>query len=438
MTDPVVVAVMVRFRVMKNNLVFDSVPQSSMLSYPGGNTPETERMMNEKIFFQTQRGITLGTLAGLIPGNNGDYPLEFEWTALECPDPRFNHNVGNWFLANPADYDVGTLFQQVSTFAKTELMGKDGRDNGIFMSVSGMGEMLSPGELGFIIRPYDDNAANSASFDFLGRTPDSVDWTNPTSDHYNFFRTVRLYDHGEDHKADKVFENFEYLDDSAPASQRVRVNPLSDLPVVLEAAINGVPYDYRVAKENETEAGRAQNMGKDYTTYLGNNWGMFASAWVDHVTNAVNAGRVYELKEQNIGGNNKAVKIADVYGKWASSVFPASALYPTVRHWYSERVDETKILGVDVSKPLYEADRKMLYSFSMDAFSDRQQLFLYILQAETMVPGVGSETRSLAGGRAVALVWRDAYPQDYPSAMNLPLGDRRHEQRVLFFKQLDQ
>jgi len=129
--------------------------------------------------------------------------------------------------------------------------------------------------------------------------------------------------------------------------------------------------------------------------------------------------------------------------------------------------------------PLYEVDRKMLYAFSMDSFSDRQQLFLYILQAETTAPAIGAETRSLAGGKAVAIVWRDPYPRNarinnnnsmsfddlsvvYDYARNGTIfpdpfhsrspwwqlrGDTgftkkprqfgHHEQRVLFFKQLN-
>jgi hypothetical protein len=64
----------------------------------------------------------------------------------------------------------------------------------------------------------------------------------------------------------------------------------------------------------------------------------------------------------------------------------------------------------------------MLYSFSLDAFSDRQQLFLYILRAEVTVPSFGSSSdssvKSLAGGRAVALVWRDPYPEGYEKENN--------------------
>ena len=72
----------------------------------------------------------------------------------------------------------------------------------------------------------------------------------------------------------------------------------------------------------------------------------------------------------------------------------------------------------------------MLYSYTLDSFSDRQQLFLYILRAEATVPSFGgsgdSGVKSLAGGRAVALVWRDPYPQgrvDHQNEYNKAIDD---------------
>ncbi|MDX9795075.1 MAG: hypothetical protein RBU24_16345, partial [Kiritimatiellia bacterium] len=119
-------------------------------------------------------------------------------------------------------------------------------------------------------------------------------------------------------------------------------------------------------------------------------------------------------------------------------------------------------------------DRKMLYSFSLDSFSDRQQLFLYFIRAEATVPSFGGGTevglQSLAGGRAVALVWRDPYPRgfvkdndddngndamdkdedwypdggykdpwrQYPGHGSTSRYQGYHDTRVLFFKQLGQ
>lgn len=450
--SPLVINVRFRVRLMKGNDVFDSVPQFGGPSYPRnwGVTQEaaSERDIFTKIFFQTDRAFTLNQFIAANAGSDkAEQVLNLEWQALECPDPRFNHNPANWYVSN---FSTG-----VSPEAAL-LMGRGGRDNGIFMTASGRGTMQSPGEMGFIARLF--SARGSAAVDFLTHQLDNNAWINDPQyepneldDRRHFFRTIRLYDHGNDqaHKADPIFENFEYFEDegTSSASQRVRINPLSDLPVVLAAAIDSVPFNYRLAWDNSDEAARVRNKDENYNFYMGaTDWSTFASNWVDHVMDSVDEGQVNELQTKR--------RLAHVYGDRA---------YGT-RHWYSD--DPLEILGMRFNKPLYEVDRKMLYAFSQDAFSDRQQLFLYIMQAETTTSGVGGDTRSLAGGRAVALVWRDAYPRNYEAASSMtgqgqgPDGlypwnwrkspwdtgennDTRrmngsHEQKVLYFKQLDQ
>jgi hypothetical protein len=159
---------------------------------------------------------------------------------------------------------------------------------------------------------------------------------------------------------------------------------------------------------------KLKNHYQDYLTAA--DWSQFTANWVDHMFDLVDYGKINDVTFTN--------RIADVYGK--KNLAPIQNVSNNKsrpehtfvdRHWYSERGNENEILKTPatpvLSKPLYEADRKMLYSFSMDAFSDRQQLFLYILQAEATPPGIGGDIRSLAGGRAVALVWRDPYPRNY-------------------------
>jgi hypothetical protein len=91
----------------------------------------------------------------------------------------------------------------------------------------------------------------------------------------------------------------------------------------------------------------------------------------------------------------------------------------------------TKIFenGLPNGLELHEIDRKMLYSFSLDSFSDRQQLFLYFIRAEVTMPafGGGSGMQSLAGGRAVALVWRDPYPRGFVKDND---NDNNNDQRI--------
>ena len=446
--------VVVRVLVKKGGEVFDCVPMG-LLPYWGGDLTR-EMTTTPYLFFQSDRNFTL---TESIPENT---PIPFEWMALEVPDPRFNHRPDNWYVP-----ESGMLTAGISDIART-LMGENGRDNGIFMATSGAGVLQSPGELGFIARPneyrvdFDGDGA-----DFLGR--DNIGRDSISNDKDYFFRTVRLYDHGgtdDARKADRVFENFEHFDNTASASRRVRINPLSDLPNVLIGAIDRVPYDYRVAWENMDEDVPASvKLTQNYQSYLSAaDWQDFSTNWAAHVMDVVDVGEINQLRWRR--------RIADVYGKWTINSWDS-------RRWYSGsggemritfRRDNDVLSDINLSKPLYEADRKMLYSFSMDAFSDRQQLFLYVLQAEAMAPGVGSGTRSLAGGRAVAVVWRDPYPSFYPQSLNssnidpaspyVPItlqkpspwgwqtggnpglsgGGRHsgyHEQKILFFKQLD-
>lgn len=464
--DPLVIEVMVRVRVVDaNGVIFDSVPHVGNYP-PGSHSIDEERVMTKpKIYFQTLRAFNVDAAAG-----RADTPLPFEWTALEVPDPRFNHNAANWYNAS-GDWP-GTA-PRMSQYTGS-ILGIGGRDNGIFMAASGTGEMQSPGELGFIVRPrafeQSSGLPDAGDFDFLGQL--SVAGDNRRNDREFFFRTVRLYDHGgrNDHeRADLVFKYFEHFDDNAPGNSRVRVNPLSDLPAVLLGAIDRVPYDYAFAWRNADPAEDAAAKNRDhFQDYSGANpspfdqagWAQFSAGWVEHVMDAVDRGQVNDL-----GGERR--RIADVYGHRDFSD----------RKWYSE--DPRVIFfgheggNIVLSSPLYDVDRKMLYSFSMDAFSDRQQLFLYVVQAEATTPGIGGDARSLAGGRAVAVVWRDPYPKPYPAALNnasppnlyedgvlkkrSPWGwekeqygdnirydmniSRRggyHDQRILYFKQLDQ
>ena len=85
--------------------------------------------------------------------------LTYQWDALETPDPRFNHRASNWVR-----WQAGTVSndsQQPGHNRSTEqLLGKDGRDTDIFMAVADTGYFQSPGELGFIVRPFDFVGSN--------------------------------------------------------------------------------------------------------------------------------------------------------------------------------------------------------------------------------------------------------------------------------------
>ncbi len=148
------------------------------------------------------------------------------------------------------------------------------------------------------------------------------------------------------------------------------------------------------------------------------NWKELVDGWSDSLIKAVSQdvpGRILD-NSGNPGNYTFRVdrdwrsNLSDVYGEWDNF------------KWYAQSDDKSDIFNktLSLTRKMHEVDRKILYSYSLDSFSDRQQLFLYFIRAETALPalgmGSGSGSRSLAGGRAVALVWRDPYPRGYDKA----------------------
>jgi hypothetical protein len=374
----------------------DSVPYNALVGL--GVMPVTAF---PPLFFETKPE----PLVANIPDKKA---LMYEWLSLEVPDPRFNHLTVNWVN----NTDPGDDFRKPGMHAVTrDLLGKEGRDGDIFMSVSNREWLESPGELGFIIRPFDWKGGDPG-VDF--RTKTNVD---PAIDESAaFFRTFRLYKH-DGLARDNVYKYFiNAVDDGGtlPLINNVRVNPLSTTPDVLKTAICGVPYDYSGSLKKPTDDGLVKA-----------DWVVFSKKWADDIMGVVETAKLATDLSKNIATCDAIESM-----KWYDS-------------------SRLKCLDSPLTKPLYEIDRKMLYAFSLDSMSDRQQLFLYVFQAEAVAPISFAEMRSLAGGRAVALVWRDPYPKgsalDNPSGLtgswyaNSSSGGTKgyHEQKILFFKQLD-
>jgi len=173
-----------------------------------------------------------------------------------------------------------------------------------------------------------------------------------------------------------------------------RVNPLSNLDNTLSGAIERMPVDYWYAALDPVKD-RDLILSSTFSSDNANildlaAWKRFKELWLN---------RLREEKKTTDFNSTWDKNLSDEYNKFG---------------WYD--LNQKRIFDTDLSPDkgtLNEIDRKMLYSFSLDSFSDRQQLFLYILRAEATVPSLGGKTKSLAGGRAVALVWRDPYPKGY-------------------------
>lgn len=361
-----------------------------------------------KLFFKTKSSQVVVAKDENLSNGDAGRRLEYVWKTLECPDPRFNYRVSNWINSNSDSITVGV---NASTKA---LLGKEGRDGDIFMTTSDAGIMRSPGELGFLIRPFGHNSGNNdAGVDFETYTD-----VAGTKDYNNFFRTIRLYDHGgvgNNQLRDNIYQHITSGDPDA-ASREVRVNPLSDIPNVLVAAIYNTPVDYYQVNQKLT--------GKDAKIFNPPQGVLAVTPWANF-TNSWYQGLLRVKANTTI---NAALDkhLSQEYGN------------RSYLDWYAGETP-TSIFSQDLGGTLNEVDRKMLYSWSLDNFSDRQQLFLYVFRAEVTVPSFGGGdmggVKSVAGGRAVALVWRDPYPVKYPDTPSDP--PNFHEHKILFFKQLD-
>jgi len=430
-------------RIKEGDVWVDSVPHL----IPPNELPENLRNGDHpKLYFQTER-TALSAAPTVEPQSYG-----WGWTSLEVADPRFNHKASNWVKSDETFGAAADVNESTR-----DILGQDGRDADIFMFVANTGVLQSPGELGFIIRPH--NFKNTIDPDRKFGDPSA----DEPEEKENMFRTIRLYDHGGVGK-DEVYKYF-YAQRPDGVLPGARVDPLSDIDEVLEAAIWDTPLDYWIASTNN---GLAAAERKDLTftrdnNYFGINspedsiWATFRDAWVDGLDKIIDGEKLNASWEKSL---------SDYYGD-------AQGLA-----WYSNDVERKDIFGIKVPKALHEIDRKMLYSFSLDSFSDRQQLFLYFIRAEVTMPayGGGAGMQSLAGGRAVALVWRDPYPRGftkdgayiekksdwYPQAKESDKADRNtrespwrqypghkdsdkeqryathHDTRVLFFQQLVQ
>ncbi|HNX35100.1 MAG TPA: hypothetical protein PKM57_10760 [Kiritimatiellia bacterium] len=381
--------------------IVDRVPQAS--AYPGSGELQADEEFGliSKLYFQTQPTAPINKTMAV-----DNKPIAYAWNSLEVPDARFNHKASNWQTVS-----AGNAITPALNPSATALLGQKGRDGDIYLFVSDAGKMYSPGELGFIIRPCPFKTITpGAPVDFHG--------TTEIEDKDYMFRTVRLYDHGQPSSAtdverarDPVYDYFT----AADASGKVvgsRVNPLSDIRLVLQSAVERTPVNYWYANFGSA----AQLELNNFNTVLqdpgtlndtSSDWYKFKSGWYLCLTNA--------SPKLNITWQKN---LSDFYGNWDTfgwySDGNPTTIFDTANH----------VNGAETtlnSAKLYEIDRKMLMSYTLESFSDRQQLFLYIIRAEATATAFGNsiggpgetETKSLAGGSAVALVWRDPYPDGY-------------------------
>jgi hypothetical protein len=230
----------------------------------------------------------------LGPGFDETANPTLKWTCLETPDARFNGKVSNWMRSAEAQAQ-----KQPNQSTLALLNDGTGRDGDIFMSASNAGELLSPGELGFLIRPYAYNPLSPAPVDFNAQAA-----VENCTDVDVMFRTIRLYDHGAVAR-DSVFDHF-FAADADGGLPGSRVNPLSDVPNVLRAAIENVPLDYHVAYRNAEDIKEGNDPAlRDYNFSDDNEfrarWESVVTAWQRKLEEAIDTppnvgGRAIDIK----------------------------------------------------------------------------------------------------------------------------------------------
>jgi hypothetical protein len=324
--------------------------------------------------------------------SGGTVQNDFAGISLHCPDPRFNYCADDWVAGNESTDGRGSW---------SDILGKEGRDGDYWMETSDRGFFQSPGELGFIIRPFVFSGTSSFSQKAWSGAQLPTDF-NGTQDKEHMFRTVRLYQQGS-YAPDLIYAYFSCEGSDATLSGP-HVNPLSDISWVLASAMSEVPANYYWA--GDTTGNWKQHMlyspDTSKTSLLTKDtWDKFQTAWYDSFMNARDNNSTFKKMNQSL-----AYSLSDVYG------------LDSAMGWYTYSGSGIQAaLGDGLRSSVTEAQRKMLYSWTLDNFSDRQQLFLFIVTAEKTVPNFGatdaSAVKSLAGGRAVALVWRDPYPKGY-------------------------
>ena len=388
---------------------------------------------------------------------SGDTEIEFGFKAFEegkevtvtisptdaqsvfCPDPRWNFAPESFVRVNePLDKSWYT-----GNGARCGL-GRDGRDNDIFMFVSNQGYMQSVSELAFLPRTSvafggGSETTGNAAFSFADRDnfPASVE---NAANWDLMWRTYRLYDQGGGATADPIYDIGLFDGGSGQ-----RVNPYTSSRNALMAVFANTPYSWWAASTNNQvkslEDLDAQTFNKNYAFSEMNSSAKFA--WKDLEKIADEFRRLVRNRAQE-----DSQETADWTQAWQAL------------DWANL---ENSLNFDGDTDDLYGVDRKFLYGFWRDCFAAKQQLFLVFARAEPMMMGSGAigQAPPQLGARAVALVWRNPTPNERTGVIGgkraWPLSmdnvrkaalngandgastdtGRPHQTRVLFYRQFD-
>jgi len=363
------------------------------------------------------------------------------WTQLYAVDPRYNFAPENWFaMTGNGDAKPDEWLKAIGADGETAsgIIGKDGRDNDIFMFTSDQEVLQSIGELAFLpaVQAMDgtgdffdndflDSHQGFNGNDFTKRLCNGGVLTSTgqfASDKF-MWRTYSAIPRTSDTDYDPIYalKNGSETVEVVAGLGAFRVNPFSPDKRILMAALKDTPFDYTVASDNEEQNKTVACEVEDRADY----------AFCAESTLA---------KLDNDELDDLAGEMHANFASWAQrSSLDRFDCTAAMRNMAWDDADNRCNDGQlslfdsdDLQVPLHGVDRKYLFSFWRECFQNRQQLFLVFIRAEPLTVGgmgEGSLAAAQLGARGVALVWRDPLPAAQT--------DAPHRTRVLFYHQFD-
>ena len=339
--------------------------------------------------------------------------------AYMADDPRFNYAPENLWACN----SLGGTF-------KAEWLTKQrsgNRDGDIFMMTSDAGYLQSPYELTALLDISGINGeARTDAIDggaFNGKIRNVGE--SLAADR-SMWRTYSQYPaYGGSYQISRL--------DIANGSKGFRVNPYTEDPNIMLAALANTPLDWWAASTNfvndtEKSGWKAKNAvtGEDCIDIDTAN---------DHAFSEMGSSPV-KVKHGKFDQNGLAQSgtLAELAQKLQNQLRGAGAGWERAFDDFDWNQDD-RIGGVDLGVSLHSVDKKFLHGYWRECFANRQQLFLIFVRAEPMMMGGGGmgQTPPQLGARAVALVWRDPTP----TAEDNNGQPRPHRTRLLFYRQFD-
>lgn len=338
-----------------------------------------------------------------------------EGFSISCVDPRFNYAPEDWYVTANA---INSWYDNNNP----EGMNGLNRDRDMYLSTNDSEWMYSIGELLFLPRfgtPTDtsvDNGGFHNAGKYGGTWFRSRKSPAETANYAYCWTSYSLDDiYGIDGNTRALSQYFIDDDGSGP-----RANPYTDNAGLFAAAIANTPVSYWAASTNRNWSSISEAL--KYT---------LSEAATEPDSVKVTRSEIDEFAEKF----QKAIRNND-YGKrgdWQRA-------YDEIWADYFDDAGELAGTFLDNTK-LHDADRKFLFSFWRNCFSNRQQLFLIFVRAESSVLGGAGEnmTPSQLGARAVALVWRDPAAPNVATDGDSGDGENRypHRTRILFYHQFD-